>query len=53
MGISRHAGIRQARPVETFAGRGRIATGPNVEKLGLNLTFGCRADKTGYGTRQN
>lgn len=48
MRISQRTGIRQVRLVESFAGWARLQLSPNVENPSLNLTFGCRAGKTGY-----
>lgn len=50
---SRGAGIRQANPVESFAGRGGLQPASKVENPCLNLTFGCRAGKTGYAPVQD
>lgn len=48
MRISRGTGIRQVSAVESFAGSGRLQLATIVENPSLNLTFGCRAGKTGY-----
>lgn len=43
----------RSRLVATFAGEPRLQLRLNVENPSLNLTFGCRAGKTGYGTAEN
>jgi len=53
MRINRHAGIRQAGSVESFAGRGRLQLHPNVENPSLAVTFAGMAGKTGYGIAQD